>query len=50
MVSKRLHKFKNEIAHEYGSENAYAIFEKVLAYSATLLEGVDTIKDTYKKF
>jgi len=40
---------RNEIAHEYRSESAYAIFEKVLAYSATLLGGVDTIRDYSQK-
>ena len=40
---------RNEIAHEYRPETAYAIFEKVLAYSATLLEGVDTIIDYSQK-
>jgi DNA repair ATPase RecN len=40
---------RNEIAHEYRSETAYAIFEKVLTYSPTLLESVDTITDYAQK-
>ncbi len=40
---------RNEIAHEYRSETAYAIFEKVLTYSPTLLESVDTITDYSQK-
>jgi len=40
---------RNEIAHEYRSETAHAIFEKVLTYSPTLLESVDTITDYSQK-
>lgn len=41
---------RNEIAHEYRSETIYAIFEKVLVYSPTLLESVDTIRDYTQKY
>ena len=41
---------RNEIAYEYRAETTYAIFEKVLVYSPTLLESVDTIKDYAQKY
>jgi hypothetical protein len=40
---------RNEIAHEYRSETAHAIFEKALTCSPTLLESVDTITDYSQK-